>query len=171
MPSIRKLTPDEVHERTHGKPSQRSVVSREYDTMLGQFDIGDWGEVVVDPSEKRLTIRNRLQAAAERKDVKLRFSRTQGPAIRFEVQSPSNTDQRDDSEDNEEYLPQPAPEGNDVTHDDASAHDPEPVFLPTQDEDGVPKRGLDRPRKARSGDEGEPARKKPGRPRRTPVEA
>ena len=105
MPSIRKLSPDEIDERKHGKLSQRALVSREYDAMLGQFDIGDWGEVVVDPSEKRLTIRNRLQGAAERKNVKLRFFRTQGPVIRFEVQHPSSNGQDDESDDDEEYLP------------------------------------------------------------------
>lgn len=167
MPSIRKLSPDEVHERKHGKPSQRSVVSREYDTMLGQFDIGDWGEVVVDPSEKRLTIRNRLQSAAERKNVKIRFFRTQGPVIRFEVQSPSSDDEGTAGDDDEEYLPQP--DGDAAAQDD----DAEAVFLPAsaaQGEDATQKRGPGRPRKVRSDDDSEPARKKPGRPRRVPAE-
>jgi hypothetical protein len=176
MPSIRKLTPDEVQERKHGKMSKRALVSREYDEMLGQFAIGDWGEVVVDPSEKRLTIRNRLQAAAERKEVKLRFFRTQGPVIRFEVQLPSSDSQGDASDDDEEYLPQPGPEDASTAGDEGE--EAEAVFLPapgleaaTQGEDVGQKRGPGRPRKARAEGEEAPARKRPGRPRRVPAEA
>lgn len=158
MPSIRKLSPDEVQERKHGKPSQRSMVAREYDTMLGQFDIGDWGEVMVDTSEKRLTIRNRLQAAAERKTVKLRFFRTQGPVIRFEVQSLSDDDQ-DDASGDEEYLPQP--------ESDALAQDADQTAA--QGDGTSQRRGPGRPRKAR--DDGDGERKKPGRPRKASAEA
>lgn len=171
MPSIRKLTLDEVHERKHGKLSQRALVSREYDAMLGQFDIGDWGEVVVDPSEKRLTIRNRLQAAAERKNVKLRFFRTQGPVIRFEVQHPSSNDQDDESDDDEEYLPQPGPGSTSAAPGDADdAEAASSTSQEAQGEGGAPKRGPGRPRKPRAEGEEGSGRKGPGRPRRATVE-
>jgi hypothetical protein len=169
VPSIRKLSPDEVHERKHGKMSQRALVSREYDTMLGQFDIGDWGELVVDPSEKRLTIRNRLQAAAERKNVKIRFFRTQGPVIRFEVQLPTSDGQSAESDDEGQYLPQPEPTGTPATQGDAD--EAEAPSSAAQGEAGAPKRGPGRPRKPRAEGEEGSGRKSPSRPRRATVEA
>jgi hypothetical protein len=85
MPSIRKLTPDEIKSREERKMSMRKRVAREYDEMLADFDTGDWGEVSIEPDDNRMTVRSRLQAAAGRKGIALTFQRTQGPQLRFRV--------------------------------------------------------------------------------------
>jgi len=85
MPTIRKMTHEEVEDFKGHKLSQRQRTAREYDAMLEGFQTGDWGEVVLSEADNRLTVRSRLSAAAERQGVGLAFQRTQGMFLRFEV--------------------------------------------------------------------------------------
>lgn len=91
MPVVRKLSDDEV--RTLGtKPlGERGRVAAEYDTYLLDFAPGDYGEVQLDDGDNRLTIRNRLQAAAARRDLTLSFRRTIGPRLRFQIVASTET--------------------------------------------------------------------------------
>lgn len=85
MPTIRKMTQEEVEDFKGHKLSQRQRTAREYDAMVEGFQTGEWGEVVLSEADNRLTVRSRLQAAAERHGVALAFQRTQGMFLRFEV--------------------------------------------------------------------------------------
>ncbi len=89
MPTIRKLDADEV--RRGGKPqSARAQVQREYDAFLSEFEPDEYGEAVLNEDESKLTVRNRLRAAAERQELSLNFLRTPGQAVRFQVLTSSD---------------------------------------------------------------------------------
>src|SRR5690348_13949785 len=95
MPIIRKMTQDEIEDFKGHKMSQRQRTAREYDSMIEGFQTGDWGEVVLSEADNKLTIRTRLQAAAERHGFALAFQRTQGMILRFEVIPPGAKAVRD----------------------------------------------------------------------------
>src|SRR5918998_1045448 len=98
MPTIRKLDADEV--RRGGKPlSARSQTQREYDTYLAEFSPDEYGEAVIDENESKLTVRNRLRAAAQRRGLDIDFLRSPGPVIRFQLTTPSEEQTPIDSED------------------------------------------------------------------------
>jgi hypothetical protein len=64
---------------------QRKLIEQEYDQYLSEYTSGDYGEIELAEDEKRLTVRNRFKAAAQRRGVGLAFLRTQGNLIRFKV--------------------------------------------------------------------------------------
>lgn len=75
MPNFRKLTPEEVKAiENHGK-SLRKMIEEEYDSILSEYQAGEYGEAELDPNEKRLTVRNRLRAAALRRGLGIEFHR------------------------------------------------------------------------------------------------
>jgi len=47
--------------------------------------VGDYGEATLDEGENRLTVRNRLKAAAGRRNFGVEFRRTSGDLIRFRI--------------------------------------------------------------------------------------
>ena len=101
MPTIRKLDADEV--RRGGKPqSARSQVQQEYDTYLAEFSPDEYGEAVINEDESKLTVRNRLRAAATRRGLEVNFLRSPGPVIRFQVTTPSEEQLPIDNEDADE---------------------------------------------------------------------
>jgi hypothetical protein len=85
MPQIRKLTPSEVQTLEYKPTGQRKAIEEEYDAILSDYAAGEYGEAALDPDEKRLTVRNRLRAAASRRGLELDFRRTSGDFIRFQV--------------------------------------------------------------------------------------
>lgn len=85
MPQIRKLALEEVQALQSKGKGQRKLVEEEYDTMLKQYTIGEYGEAYLEPGENRLTIRNRLRAAMRRRGFDLDFKRTSAELIRFKV--------------------------------------------------------------------------------------
>lgn len=85
MPSVRKLMPDEVGTVENRGKGQRKIVAEEYDELLREYTAGDYGEADLEPDENRLTVRNRLKAAAARRGLSLDFRRTKGPTLRFQV--------------------------------------------------------------------------------------
>src|SRR5207253_6338461 len=85
MPTFRKLSPAEVHTLEYTGTSQRKQVEAEYDAILRPFAPGDYAQVELEGDEKRLTVRNRLTAAATRSGVTLHFLRTAPPTLRFRV--------------------------------------------------------------------------------------
>ncbi len=104
MPTIRKLQEEEVQSITNKGESTRARVAREYDGYLADFSPNDYGEATVDENESKLTVRNRLKAAAGRRGLKVTFLRTTGPAVRFKVEE-------DDGAQTVEDLAEPAPKG------------------------------------------------------------
>lgn len=103
MPNVRKLTPEEVREIEGRIKGQRKLVEEEYDAILQEYSIGDYGEAELGPDEKRITVRNRLRAAAHRRDVGLEFRRTRGNTLRFKV-VPSDEETDEEAADE---VPQP----------------------------------------------------------------
>jgi hypothetical protein len=87
MPAVRKLMPEEVQTIENKGKGQRKLTEEQYDRFLAEYEVGDYGEAVLDEEEKRLTVRSRFKAAAERRGVGLQFDRTTGNLIRFKVVS------------------------------------------------------------------------------------
>jgi hypothetical protein len=85
MPYVRKLPPEEIRTIENKGKGQRKLIEEEYDRIISDFSVGDYGELTLDAGENRLTVRNRLKAAAKRKGVPLTFMRTRGQEIRFHV--------------------------------------------------------------------------------------
>ena len=91
MPNFRKLSPAEVQTLEYRGTSQRKQVEAEYDEILRAFAPGDYGQVEPEPGEKRLTVRNRLTAAAARSGLTLHFLRTAPPTLRFRIGAAEET--------------------------------------------------------------------------------
>lgn len=98
MPKVRKLSVDEVRTIEHKNKGQRKVVEELYDTFLDGYNVGDYGEAELESGEKRITVRNRLKAAAARRQVNLEFRRTKGDTLRFRVIELSDIDNSDDED-------------------------------------------------------------------------
>jgi len=119
MPTIVKLSLEQVKEQQDKGKSQRQLIAEQYDAMLQDFDIGEWGDVVLDATDTRNTVRNRLKAAADRRGVALNFRRMQGNRMRFQVVTPGEqgTDDEEKQADlltvQESGLEEPGPIGTD----------------------------------------------------------
>src|SRR4051794_35609252 len=85
MPQTRKLTPSEVQTLEYKPTGQRKAIEEQYDAILSDYAAGEYGEAALDADEKRLTVRNRLRAAALRRDLEIDFRRTNGDFVRFQV--------------------------------------------------------------------------------------
>lgn len=85
MPTVRKLSIEEVEAFNNKGKGTRRLVEEEYDRLLSDFTAGEYGEVEPDEGDKRLTVRNRLKAAAQRANMQLVFSRMRGDVVRFKV--------------------------------------------------------------------------------------
>jgi hypothetical protein len=90
MPQVRKLTPEEVQALQNKGKGQRKLVEEQYDAILSDYAVGEYGEAILASDEKRLTVRNRLRAAAERRGLAITFNRTSGDLVRFYIQGHSN---------------------------------------------------------------------------------
>lgn len=85
MPTVRKLSPEEVQTIEYKGKGVRKITEEQYDSFLADYQVGDYGEAELGPEEKRLTVRNRLKAAAGRRGLYLHFNRTSGNIVRFKV--------------------------------------------------------------------------------------
>jgi hypothetical protein len=90
LPQIRKLTPAEVQTLEYKPTGQRKIIEKQYDTILSDYAAGEYGEAALEPDEKRLTVRNRLRAAAVRRGLDINFRRTNGDFMRFQVVEPGD---------------------------------------------------------------------------------
>ena len=90
MPQVRKLAPEEVQEIQNKGKGQRKLVEEQYDAILSDYEVGEYGEATLDPEENRLTVRNRLKAAAGRRNIGIEFRRTSGEIVRFKILEQSN---------------------------------------------------------------------------------
>lgn len=106
MPSIRKLSPEEIQvvQRGGKELSKRQQTASEYDSYLADLDIGEYAEVELGEDESRLTVVNRFKSAAERKGVGLKFFRGKGKIIQFQVIEQRDA-QQEDGDTNDEELP------------------------------------------------------------------
>jgi hypothetical protein len=94
MPNVRKLTQEEVRTLENRGKGQRKIIEEEYDSFLADYGEGDYGEAYLEPNENRLTVRNRLKAAALRRGLGLDFKRTTGNLLRFKVVPPGAAESR-----------------------------------------------------------------------------
>lgn len=85
MPNFRKLEPDEVQEIQNKGKGLRKLIEEEYDAILAEYSIGEYGEAMLDNEENRLTVRNRMKAAARRRNLAIDFRRTKADILRFQV--------------------------------------------------------------------------------------
>ena len=85
MPQVRKLDPEEVKAYQDKGKGQRKITEEQYDSILADYEVGDYGEATLDQGENRLTVRNRMKAAATRRGIGIQFRRTTGDLIRFQV--------------------------------------------------------------------------------------
>jgi hypothetical protein len=86
MPQFRRLSADEVaamRARRRG-----SVDLTEYSEFLRALDIGEGGEVVLADAEQKRTVKRRLTRAARQLNKDVRYRRSEGNVIRFEVRAP-----------------------------------------------------------------------------------
>jgi hypothetical protein len=90
MPQVRKLAPEEVQTIENKGKGQRKLIEEQYDAFLSEYEVGDYGEAELDEDEKRLTVRNRLRAAAIRREVEIEFRRMHGDTIRFRIIAPGS---------------------------------------------------------------------------------
>jgi hypothetical protein len=91
MPQIRKLTPAEVQTLEYKPTGQRKFIEEQYDAILSDYAVGEYGEAALETDEKRLTVRNRLRAAAVRRGLDIDFRRTNGDIIRFQIVDHAHT--------------------------------------------------------------------------------
>jgi hypothetical protein len=88
MPNVRKLNHEEVRTIERKTLGLRRATEAEYDAFVRDFMPGDYGEAVLEPNEKRLTVRSRLKAAGGRHQppLQLTFLRTRNAdVVRFKV--------------------------------------------------------------------------------------
>jgi hypothetical protein len=81
VPSFRKLDRAEVQASPVHPRSERARVAQEYDALLECFIVGDHGRAELVDGERRVTVRQRLQAAARRRGLVLRFRPGRSPLI------------------------------------------------------------------------------------------
>jgi hypothetical protein len=90
VPQVRKLAPEEVQALLNKGKGQRKLVEEQYDAILSEYAVGEYGEAILESDEKRITVRNRLRAAAQRRGFSIAFNRTNGDLVRFQIQGQSN---------------------------------------------------------------------------------
>jgi hypothetical protein len=83
MPTVTKLAPEAAGAGEGA--SERERIAEQYDAMLADFQEGDWGDVVLEAQDKRLTVRSRLKAAAARRGLGLRFRQRRDDRLRFQL--------------------------------------------------------------------------------------
>ena len=87
MPRVRKLDPAEIAVAEQRPQSSRARVAQEYDAYLAEFAPGDHGRAELTAGEMRLRVRSRLQAAAKRRGLALRFRPGPHKALIFRVEA------------------------------------------------------------------------------------
>jgi hypothetical protein len=90
LPHFRKLEPEEVKAYENKGIGTRKRTEQLYDSILSDYEVGDYGEATLDAGDNRLTVRNRLKAAATRRGIGINFRRTNGDLLRFQVIEHSN---------------------------------------------------------------------------------
>ena len=85
MPQVRKLDPEEVKAYQDKGKGQRKLIEEQYDAIFADYEVGEYGEAILDEGENRLTVRNRMKAAATRRGIGIEFRRTSGDLLRFQI--------------------------------------------------------------------------------------
>ena len=83
MPSFRRLSAEEVAEMRARR--RGSVDLTEYSNFIRGLDLGEGGEVSLGDSEQKRTVKRRLTRAARQMNKDVRYRRSEGNLIRFEI--------------------------------------------------------------------------------------
>jgi hypothetical protein len=111
MPTVRKLTSQEVQTLEYKGKGQRKLIEEQYDAFLADYGPGDYGEAELEDGENRLTVRNRFKAAAARRGVELVFPPTRGNVVRFRVVQGAAAEVAPPAEPERPSTPQAPPKG------------------------------------------------------------
>lgn len=85
VPKFRRLSPEEI---AAIRSYRRGAVDlSEYSAFLRNLGEGEGGEVALEPSDVKRTVRRRLTRAAHLMGKEVRYRRTEGNLVRFEVRS------------------------------------------------------------------------------------
>jgi hypothetical protein len=85
MPTFRRLSAEEI--AAMRQPRGRSIDLTEYRQFLQDLAPGDGGEIALGPDEQTRTVKRRLTTAAKQLNKNVRYRRSDGDVLRFEVQS------------------------------------------------------------------------------------
>ena len=91
MPTFRKMTKDELDALTMPPSGERARVREEYRGYLADLELGEGGELLLDPSEKKVTVKNRLKRAAKDLNLGIEFRRSGDNVVRYSIKAPSAT--------------------------------------------------------------------------------
>jgi hypothetical protein len=109
MPQVRKLTADEVQALQNKGKGQRKLIEEQYDAILREYEVGEYGEATLDEEDNRLTVRNRLKAAAGRRNIGVEFRRTTGDLLRFQIVEHRNNGNAAPKRSRPAAIPEPPP--------------------------------------------------------------
>jgi hypothetical protein len=83
MPTFRRLSADEIAAM---RARRRGTVDlTEYTEFVRGLNIGEGGEVVLGESDQKRTVKRRLTRAARQMNRDVRYRRSEGNMIRFEI--------------------------------------------------------------------------------------
>ena len=85
MPTFRPLSAEEMAALQPRKT--RSVDLSEYRQFLQDLAPGEGGEIALGADDQRRAVKRRLTTAAKQMNKKVRYRRSEGDVLRFEVQS------------------------------------------------------------------------------------
>lgn len=88
MPHVSNSTSQEIFTDDNEGKGTRRYPRELYDSLLQEYKLGDYGEVMLAPDERPRTVRNRLRAAAKRQQLTLRFLRSADHSLYFQVVAP-----------------------------------------------------------------------------------
>jgi len=83
MPTFRRLSAEEVAEMRARR--RGSVDLTEYSNFIRGLDLGEGGEVSLGDAEQKRTVKRRLTRAARQMNKDVRYRRSEGNLIRFEI--------------------------------------------------------------------------------------
>lgn len=108
MPEFLKLSPEQLDRIASGKkkPGVRQQIREEYQGFLREIEPGEGGQLLLSEGDNRLTIRNRLKAAAKELGKRLVFIRSGDNVIRFRIEDGT---QAQESEAVLDHTPQEEP--------------------------------------------------------------
>ncbi|MSQ23278.1 MAG: hypothetical protein EXR58_01805 [Chloroflexi bacterium] len=83
MPKFRRLSTEEMAAM---RSYRRGTVDlTEYSAFLQHLGVGDGGEILLDAGDVKRTVKRRLTRAAHLSGKDVRYRRTEGNVVRFEV--------------------------------------------------------------------------------------
>ena len=85
MPTFRKLSAEELESFRAPVTGERARIRAEYRGYLEGIAKGEGGELKLQETEKKVTIKNRLKRAAEEMDIRIEFKRSSANSVRFRL--------------------------------------------------------------------------------------